>query len=87
MVPSLDQNLLSLSKLWDNGYTFGSDIKTRSLLIMKADTGELICRAPKRNGIFLLCRETWHGAMAYFAKNILESSSILWQKIFGHLHH
>ena len=78
VVPSLDQNLLSMSKLWNNGYSFSSDINTHSLLIMDANTGELICRAPERNGVFPLCRETWHGVMAYSVKNVLSSSSYLW---------
>ena len=87
VVPSLDQNLLSMSKLWDNRYTFCSDLKTRSLLITNSITGELICQAPERNGVFPLCRETWHGAMAYSVKNVLSSSSYLWHLRFGHLHH
>ena len=87
VVPSLDQNLLSMSKLWDNGYTFSSDIKTRSLLITNATTGELICRAPERKGVFPLCRETWNGATAYSVKKVLSSNSLLWHQRFGHLHH
>ena len=87
VVPALDQNLLSLSKLWDNGYTFSSDVKTRSLLITNAETNELICRAPEKQGLFPLCNETWHGATAYAARNILSSTSLLWHQRYGHLHH
>ena len=87
VVPSLDQNLLLMSKLRDNGYTFCSDLKTRSILITNSTTGELICRAPERNSVFPLCRETWHGATAYSVKNVLSSSSYLWHLRFGHLHH
>ena len=87
VVPALDQNLLSLSKLWDNGYTFSSDVKTRSLLITNAETNELICHAPEKQGLFPLCNETWHGATAYAARNILSSTSLLWHQRYGHLHH
>ena len=80
VIPSLDQNLLSISKLWDNGYTFGSDMKTQSLLITDATTGELICPAPEKNGVFPLCKETWHGATAFFTKHIIASSSLLWHQ-------
>ena len=76
-----------MSKLWDNGYTFGSDFKTRSLLITDTVTGELICRAPEKNGVFPLCKETWNGATAYYSKHIIASSSLLWHQRFGHLHH
>ena len=88
-VPEFPKTLISMGKLWNDGYTWTVDQKSHSIIISEESTQAMVAVAPVVHGVYVLKQEAWTDATAaqVNSASLLVSNSLLWHRHLGHVNH
>ena len=88
-VPDFPKTLISMGKLWNDGYTWTVDQKSHSIIISEESTQAMVAVAPVVHGVYVLKQEAWTDATAaqVNSASLLVSNSLLWHRRLGHVNH